>query len=210
MFENCRRRCFCVYNGMATFPTVRTLVGDQCYLRPSTTEDIAGSHNWLLQSDPSFLSATPNGVQSAAESAEGFKKLERSVMRQWFTAVKKQDHLPVGRFSYRVIHPLTDIAEIDFLVDPDFRRKGFGTEIMRLGCRYLYRAVAVHRLQTQVIALNQPAITLLEKSGFRREGTLRSSHFYNGRYHDVYVYGQLAFESGEAPDELPLPFSVGD
>ena len=194
---------------MPTYPTIKALIGESCYLRPSSPDDMAGSHLWLLQSDPFFLSSSPVGVTSPGEAADSFRKSDRSVMQQQFTAVKKTDILPVGRFSYRVLHPLTDIAEIDFLVDPDLRRKGFGTEVLRLGCKYLFRTLAVHRLQTQVIALNTPAMTLLEKCGFKREGTLRSSHFYNGRYHDAYLYGLLAFESGEGADELPLPFGTG-
>jgi RimJ/RimL family protein N-acetyltransferase len=35
---------------------------------------------------------------------------------------------------------------------------------------------------------------MLEKAGFRRDGTLRHQYYYNGEFHDGYLYSLLRFE----------------
>src|SRR5262249_14422848 len=77
---------------------------------------------------------------------------------------------------------------------------GHGTEATRLIVAYGFATMNLHRIWLHVSEDNARAIRCYEKSGFRREGTLRQDHFRTGRYWDTIVMGLLHNE-WQAGDE---------
>ena len=77
---------------------------------------------------------------------------------------------------------------------PSQRRKGYGTEAMRLVLRFAFHELNLHRLQLSVFSYNEPAIRLYEKLGFTREGAFREYLLRDGQRHDMVLYGLLASE----------------
>lgn len=76
-------------------------------------------------------------------------------------------------------------------VDPDYWRWG-------IGCRLLKKAIQkakklkLKRLEGEVVVKNTASIKLLEKFGFKREGTKRKDFLSDdGKYLDTYIYGEL-------------------
>ena len=61
-------------------------------------------------------------------------------------------------------------------------------------CRYLFRSRDLNKVHARTSSLNSGAVALLEKAGFKRDGTLRHHHFYEGEFHDSYIYSMLRFE----------------
>jgi len=59
---------------------------------------------------------------------------------------------------------------------------------------YGFERLGLHRIYLRVYANNPRAICCYEKAGFRKEGTLRESHFSGGRYWDTIVMGILEGE----------------
>lgn len=175
--------------------TVPELVGDKVYLIPAKGDDIAATWHWFLLSDPLKMNVEPQVVTTAAEAADAFSRREKSPAAETFVAVRSKDDLPIAIISFRNLNALNRTAELEITVDPDERRKGLGSDAVRLLGRYLFLYRSMNRLYTSVSALNEPARAMLEKLGFRRDGVLRQHHFYNGEYHDVYVYSLLRFES---------------
>lgn len=64
-------------------------------------------------------------------------------------------------------------AEIDIFLDPAFRGRGIGTEVMRRVVRQLIDERGHHRITIDPAAANAPAIRCYEKVGFTRVGVLR-------------------------------------
>ena len=52
----------------------------------------------------------------------------------------------------------------------------------------------LHRLEAEVVANNKVSINLIEKLGFKKEGTLREAKYSNGTYYDIYRFGLLRKE----------------
>jgi RimJ/RimL family protein N-acetyltransferase len=82
--------------------------------------------------------------------------------------------------------------------------KGYGSDALRLILAYAFRELNLHRLTLTVLAYNERAIRLYERSGFQREGVLREFGQRDGRRYDMYVYGLLrpewqAHRQGAAP-----------
>ena len=71
---------------------------------------------------------------------------------------------------------------------------GYGTDAMRVLCRFGFEIMNLHRIQLDVYGNNHRAIHVYEKVGFTREVTKRQALYKFGRYHDVHVMGLLEGE----------------
>ncbi|MDZ4722459.1 MAG: GNAT family protein [candidate division Zixibacteria bacterium] len=178
------------------YPTLPSLVGDEIYLRIVTPDDIAQTHHWLIQSDPHLQTCEPFVMMTASEAAEIYRKKERTVETVSYITIRKKDNTPIARIRYFNYNPMNRSAEIGYLVDPDQRRKGYARESILVLCRYLFRNLGLHKVHAQTASVNIPSVQLLESCGFKRDGVLRAHHFYNGEFHDDFIYSILAFELG--------------
>lgn len=69
--------------------------------------------------------------------------------------------------------------------------KGYGTEAIRLILKFVFEDLKLNRLQLEVYSHNIRGIRTYEKVGFIKEGTLRESLFYNGKYSDEIIMSML-------------------
>ncbi|MBK6317992.1 MAG: GNAT family N-acetyltransferase [Dehalococcoidia bacterium] len=78
--------------------------------------------------------------------------------------------------------------------DKHFWDGGFGTDTMRVLCRFGFEMMNLHRIQLDVYGGNLRAIHVYEKVGFRREATKRQAVYKLGRYHHIHIMGLLEGE----------------
>jgi RimJ/RimL family protein N-acetyltransferase len=62
------------------------------------------------------------------------------------------------------------------------REAGFGTDAMRVLCRFGFEMMNLHRIELTVDATNERARHVYRKVGFRDEGVLRERRFIRGEY----------------------------
>jgi RimJ/RimL family protein N-acetyltransferase len=79
---------------------------------------------------------------------------------------------------------------------PAFRGRGLGRDAVRVVCRYGFTLLGMRRMQLETLADNEAMITVAERTGFTREGTLRQASWVNGAFVDEVVFGLLADEFG--------------
>ncbi|WP_330330833.1 GNAT family N-acetyltransferase [Streptomyces sp. NBC_00536] len=86
---------------------------------------------------------------------------------------------------------------------PGGRGRGVGTQAQRLLARYLFAHTPVVRLEADTETENIAEQRALEKSGFAREGVLRSTVFRDGQWRDVVRYSMLRDDiaSDGAPEQ---------
>jgi RimJ/RimL family protein N-acetyltransferase len=86
----------------------------------------------------------------------------------------------VGRLSVaRDTHPASEhVADVGLMVAQEHRRLGAGTALMQAAEEWARRA-GIEKLELHVFPHNEPAISLYERLGYRREG-LRRRHFRRG------------------------------
>lgn len=72
--------------------------------------------------------------------------------------------------------------------------QGYGSEAMRLMVDFGFRTLGLHRIELGVYNFNPRAIHVYEKIGFKREGVLRDSLFFEGAFHDQIVMSILESE----------------
>ena len=95
-----------------------------------------------------------------------------------------------------------DLFEIDYIhrnaelgyqiFSAKHRRAGLGADAVQASVTWGFDYLGLHRIYARVLADNVPSQRLLERMGFRQEGTLRQEALIGGRYLDVGLYGRLA------------------
>jgi len=176
------------------FPAAPSMIGEKLYLRATTPEDIVNTHHWQLLSEPQALSCRPRPFRTAKEVAEAARAREKSIDRQHFVAVRKDDNAPVAVVGYFDYNSLNRSAELGLQVDPDERRKGYGSEAVRILVNYLFGYRGLNKVYAQTAGFNEAAMATMESLGFKRDATLRDHYFYQGEFHPGYIYSLLQFE----------------
>ncbi|WP_369790083.1 GNAT family N-acetyltransferase [Rouxiella sp. WC2420] len=82
-------------------------------------------------------------------------------------------------------------AEVGFMLLPEYQGKGYGQESLHEVVNYAFKICGFHRLQANVLEGNLPSRRLLERCGFRLEGTLRESYRIGGEWHNDWLLGLL-------------------
>ncbi len=100
----------------------------------------------------------------------------------------------VGEAALKAIKWFNHKAEISIFITPDSQRKGTGKEALTQLMTFAFHTMNLYRLEAEVVDYNEPAKALFEKSGFTKEGRLRSAKFFQGKYYDILRYGILRDE----------------
>jgi RimJ/RimL family protein N-acetyltransferase len=112
----------------------------------------------------------------------------------------------VGRFAYFDINTRNHSAEFGYAVNPRFRQRGMGTEMLNIAITHLFSTTTLNKLYCQTAAFNTASIKLLEKLNFHQDGVLREHHELDGKLWDDYIYSILRRDWREIDLER---FSVG-
>lgn len=82
-------------------------------------------------------------------------------------------------------------AELGFWLGRPYWHRGLATAAVRAFTAWARAAFGLHRLSAQVLASNPASSRVLQKCGYRHEGTLRGAFRRDGRDHDLLLYGHL-------------------
>ena len=109
--------------------------------------------------------------------------------------IEKKDGSKIGFIThFYVLHPASRQLEIGYSLVPTERGNGYCTEATRLMVDYLFLSKDTMRIQAQTDPGNIASHKVLEKAGFKKEGTLRKSFFMRGELRDCYIYSILREE----------------
>jgi RimJ/RimL family protein N-acetyltransferase len=161
------------------------------------------------KADLSILRSWFNDLDSMGEfepiSQETLGDLEKQydnlVGGQWFF-VEKKDGTKIGYIAH---FKSKGCVGIWYMLIPKERRKGYGSEAVRIMVDYLFLSREIVRIQAETHPDNIASQKVLEKSGFTMEGLIRKSFFSRGRYRDTAMWSILR-EEWKEPKILPLGY----
>jgi RimJ/RimL family protein N-acetyltransferase len=107
--------------------------------------------------------------------------------------VRKKDGSKIGLIIH-YYEPWGRQLEIGYALVPSERRKGYCSEALQIMVDYLFLSKLITRIQAHTETRNVASQRVLEKTGFKREGTLRKSRFVRGEYRDWFLYSILRDE----------------
>ncbi|MFQ5832455.1 MAG: GNAT family N-acetyltransferase [Candidatus Thorarchaeota archaeon] len=113
------------------------------------------------------------------------KKYEARGPEDGWYFIEEKDGTRIGV----VIHFLSGTCfEIGYFVIPSKRRKGHCTEAIKMIVDYLFHSREIVRIQACVDVRNLASKKVLQKVGFKQEGTIRKAGFVWGEWSDRFLY----------------------
>ncbi len=94
----------------------------------------------------------------------------------------------IGTCSYVSLESDFKIAEIGYSILSDFWGQGYGTEVADALTGFAFDRIGVQRVCARVLPENEASIRVLERIGFKYEGTLKKGFYFNNKVSDVEVY----------------------
>src|SRR3954454_8537034 len=190
-----------------TFDRLRTA---RLILRRFTLEDAEPFAAY--RSDPAVARFQSWDAPYAAERARGFvawllehEPDEPGERYQLAIAQREAPDRLIGDCGFRPRIDDPAIVDVGFTLAPGAQGRGYGAEAIGELVRYLFEDRVKHKVCADCDTRNDGAWRLLERVGFRREGTLRESYRDGAGWADEYLYGLLAGEwRGRRADATPV------
>jgi RimJ/RimL family protein N-acetyltransferase len=169
------------------------LEGKLVNLRLAEKEDMPLLAEWL--SNPELLGEYEGLTQfSKAEFEKAFGTEDKHEMKDFI--IEKKDGTKIGIIThFYVLHPTgVRLLEIGFMLLTNERGKGYCSEATNIMVDYLFLSKDTMRIQATTDLRNLASQKVLEKAGFKKEGTLRKSIFSRGEWRDAYLHSILREE----------------
>lgn len=150
-------------------------------------EDMRTLHN-----DPEILKwLTDTRIISKKEQSLWFTQLQKSKKSQRFTVKLINSNQLIGVFRVDNIDHENRSVYVGLDISPSSQRQGYATEVYLAMINYLLFEIKMNRLMLITLSNNNRAVSLYEKLGFIKEGTLRESFLRSGNYVDGYIYALI-------------------
>jgi RimJ/RimL family protein N-acetyltransferase len=107
--------------------------------------------------------------------------------------IEKKDGTRVGSIRHSLVQPSRHV-EIGYFIVPSERGKGYASEAVQMMVDYLFLSRDIVRVQAWTDVGNVASRKVLERAGFKKEGTIRKSFFNRGEWRDAYLYSILREE----------------
>ena len=83
-------------------------------------------------------------------------------------------------------------AHLGYWIDAGQEGKGLMTEAVRAVVACGHEVFRLNRIDAWTLPGNAASDRVLEKAGFRHEGTLRQKAWFKGAFHDFRMFGRIA------------------
>ncbi|GAA5264107.1 hypothetical protein ACOSOMT5_P0527 [Acidiphilium sp. MT5] len=177
---------------MPPLPTP-TLQTPRLRLRPFTPADIAAI--FALQSDPIVMRYAERPPWTEQAQAERFITVSQEMAQEGRgarLAIERQtDGAFLGTCNIFNWNQTNRNAKLGYSLTTTAWGQGIATEACRALLHWAFRALNLHRVQSETHPDNIASNRVLEKLGFIHEGTLREDCIVNDEITDSKIYGLL-------------------
>ena len=164
---------------------------ERVLLRPIVPADLPAWYAYL--SMPAVYEHTSwdlESVDDLAHYAAGEPPTASSLLRLAI-ALRTTNGL-VGTVGFHTVSPQHRTAEMAYDLSPDVWGQGIATHMCRALAQWAHTHAGIVRVQATILASNARSQGVLERSGFDREGLLRSYRMVRGRPGDFWMYAHVA------------------
>lgn len=176
------------------------LTGKNVILRAFERDDLKALHSWQNDEEVMRLArSSPDHVISAEGLAARYEKAIKGddFAERAYIITDRSNGKPLGWASISIHqwNQRATSADIGLAIgEKDRWGKGLGTEVVQLLLKEAFEQLALHRVGWWTFAENEPSLALAKKMGFREEGRIRDSVFFDNRFHDSVALGLLRDE----------------
>ena len=178
----------------ATIPPIPHLVGERVSLRPYRDADADAL--LALYGDAEVTRWWSHEPWS--ERQQAIEYLEKRVRRDrensefypWAIAANSDDAL-IGTATLFEIDHTHRRGMIGYVLSPSMQGHGYAGDALRLLLEFAWTTLDLQRIEADTDPENTASRRLLERLGFRLEGSMRKRWFVHGAWHDTSWYGLL-------------------
>lgn len=98
----------------------------------------------------------------------------------------------IGAIRFNHFDKRWKAGEVGYELHPDWWGRGLMTEALRVVVSCGHRVFRLNRIEAWTLPGNDASDRVLEKAGFRYEGTLRQRAWFKGAFHDFRMFGRTA------------------
>ncbi len=179
----------------------RRLIGEGVELRRHQRRNYPLYARWYGDEEVWRLSSWTSAPMQRSAVESLFQSREASNIDDSFAIHRAGEERPLGVVSLMNISEANASAELSVILgDAEDRKRGLGSEAIRVILRYGFEELGLHRVGLSVFEFNGAAISAYEKLGFREEGRLRQALHREGKFHDAILMSVLAPEWREEDD----------
>ena len=139
-----------------------------------------------------FYGVRYDSYEATGAQMEWYDKMFMEGTGMAWKIVDRQTASDMGVISVYFYKAEHNKAEIGFWLLPSFWNQGYASEAMVAVVEYWQKERNLHRLEAFVEVGNEASSKLLEKTGFRYEGTMTDCELKNGRYISLHIYALIA------------------
>ena len=169
--------------------------GKNIFLRPLDLNDTSFMLKLLNDQDISSLEGKNEFLKNEFQQNTWFEKNINNENRLSLIIVDQSSTEKIGYLSFKYLNHLRTNGHIGIKIDPFFQKKGYGTDSLNTLMSYLFLTMNLNRLQSTISEYNKGSLKLfVEKCGWKKEGVLRKSVYFNGKFYDNLLVGILKQE----------------
>ncbi len=173
------------------------LEGKRIILRPyrkSDANDLAEKINHKDIARYTTNIPYPYSLEDAKKFIKSLQEKAKKKQPCCFGIFLRENKEFIGGIGIHNINFKNKNAETGYWLNKDYRGNGYAKEALELVLDYAFKKLKLRRVYAKVMTPNKPSYKLLEKVGFKKEGTLRKEIEKNKKTLDVYIYGLLKEE----------------
>lgn len=168
------------------------LEGEKVYLRYLESEDTDD----FFTTDPEVRRLT--GTQrpfSRRHIADYIERIAQDPSRVQFGIFLQETDQLIGDVAIMDMdNPMNRCGSFRIAINTPWTGRGYGSEAMNLMLDYGFGMLNLHRIQLDVYTINERAIHVYEKAGFKKEGVLRQAWRFDHGYYDIVIMSMLEHE----------------
>ncbi|TCP55006.1 RimJ/RimL family protein N-acetyltransferase [Tamaricihabitans halophyticus] len=170
------------------------LTTDRLLLRPHEKADTSPLQRIYARPDVArFLLEEPWTAEDAiARVDERLTRTDLDGESEALALVIEYDSATIGDIALWFTDKEHRMAEIGWVLDPEFGGQGFATEAVHAVLEASFEVYGLHRVSAQMDARNTASARLASKVGMRREAHLRQNWWSKGEWTDTLVFAMLA------------------
>ena len=167
------------------------LEGEKVLLRPLEEGDISAKYlGWLNDYDVTRYLETGRFPVSQEDLRRFLTRFQNTQSDFIFAIIDKGTETHIGNVTLNRIHWVHRTADTGIMIgEKNFLGKGYGFEAWSLLIDYAFVRLGLRKITAGAVAANTGSVKVMQKLGFRLEGTFRKEFFVEGHFMDVLRFG---------------------
>ena len=165
------------------------------YLTRNDVDDVL-----IYQRDPKSVAYIPwsprtrEEVLASLEKAETFLGLASETSTLFLAITLKATGRVIGQLNTSIVSAKNLTANIGYVLNPSFTGNGYVNESVSAFIDHIFSEHSIQRIIADIDVRNSASVKVVERLGFRLEGTFVDSDFCKGEWCTMHLYALLKSE----------------